>query len=328
MLFDETFSFNEPEAARYFASAMKEGDVKCRINETLSNNPRDIVTGKMDDINRWLLAIADDSGDLKESILLLREKNVMLKDGIDNYLKDKSKGDFLYTYDELEEDIIRANERLKEEIEKSDPDNPDNIFGLLPELLENSPFTMAHRLLEDQDILEECEDGFSLKDDITGEDINFQVPAIDLRFCEGPEFSGLKLVTIFDPVIKYEVTVNILDIIHLDMEELNILLFGCGINHDDAARIGSNYIFKKTITTLILKGVDENSGISAEELSFYIIDKWNSLDLIKDAESKLELREEIIPAFISELKKAGIIAGNTDSLRIPSAKSRKKKRRH
>jgi hypothetical protein len=326
MLFDEIFIFKSHECAKSFLSVLKEGGVKTRINETMSNLPRDYVTGKMEDINSWLLALSEEREDLKDAINLMHKKNLELKDRIDNYLKDKSKGDFLYTHDELKRDTVRAYTRLQEEIKNSDPNDFKSANGLLPELLDTSSLSIIHRLLKEQGILEECEEGYILKDDITGADIIYKAPAMDLRFCEGPAFSGLKLLTIFEPTIRYEVTVSIIDIIDIDLEELKLIMLACDMKSDDAVNMATDHLFKKSIIGLILKGVDENNGISAEELSLYIMDKWNSLKPFDNRKTELKLREEIVTAFISELKKAGIIAGNVNSLRIAPVKSRKKKR--
>ncbi|UUX93146.1 hypothetical protein [Methanoplanus endosymbiosus] len=327
MIFDEKFVFYDRESAKDFILVMKKFGAKCRINEVLHNEPEDIITGKMDDINRWILAIADNNdSDIKNIFLAMHEKNEIIKDTIDQYLKDKSKGDFLYSHDELAEDVTEVSERMEEQMHGKDRDNPYDLIDLLSTFIESSPLSIINRVLEDQGVLEETEEGFWLKEKISGGDIIYQVPEIEDKYCTGPEFSGLKHTTIFKPIIKYEIPVNIMDIIDLDMDDIGTIMMGCGMDPDDTANLMSDYLFKKTIIELILTGVDENRGISTEELSADIMDEWSSVSYMGDLDSRLYLNPEVIPAFITELKRAGILSGNLNSIKPALTKSRKKRR--
>ncbi|EHQ36269.1 hypothetical protein [Methanoplanus limicola] len=327
MIFDEKFVFYDQQSAKNLQLVLKKFGAKSRINEDIYNEQEEIVTGKLDDINRWLLSVADDNNsDIKNIIFAIHEKNVIIKDTIDQYLKDKSKGDFLYTHDELAEDVMEVSENMEEQMHGKDRDNPQDLIDLISTFIESSPLSIINRVLEDQGILEETEEGFWLKEKISGGDIIYQVPAMEAEYCTGPAFSGLKCITIFKPVIKYEVTINIMDIIDLDMDDIGIIMMGCGMEPDYTADLALDYLFKKTIIELILTGVDENRGISAEQLSADIMDEWSSVSYMGDLESRLDLDPEIIPAFVAELKRAGLLSGNLNHLKPVSAKSSKKRR--
>lgn len=326
MILDEKFVFYDQQSAKNLQSVLKNFGAKNRINEVIYNEQEDIVTGKLDDINRWLLAVSEKNEDIRDFVLAMHEKNLMIRDAVDNYLKDKSEGDFLYTHDELEKSVAEIGKKVGERMRGIKQESSSDIIELLSESIEISPISIINKVFEGMDVLEETEEGFLLKKKTSGGEMDYLVPKIDAKYCTGPAFSGLKCITIFKPVIKYEVTVNIIDIIKLDKEEADIIYMGAGMDIDDTVNLMSDYLFKRTIIGLILKGVNKNRGISAEELSDNIMNEWNSVSPFKNSETRLDLDPEIIPAFVEELKRAGLLSGNLNKIKPASAKSSKKRR--
>jgi hypothetical protein len=80
MILDEKFVFYDHQSAKNLQSVLKKFGAKSRINEDIYNEQEEIVTGKLDDINRWLLSVADENEDVRNFVLAMREKNLMIRD--------------------------------------------------------------------------------------------------------------------------------------------------------------------------------------------------------------------------------------------------------
>lgn len=323
MILEEKISFFEEPLALEFKEWLATFGCKAKISTTFDYFTEDLITGTIDDIDKWCSEMS--TGDQNQAPLYqnIKEKNADVKYAVQVILEGRSAGDVLYT--KMDQKILDAN-LLSFFMENPSTNNSDlsserfndKIFATLP-------LSYIHLLFKDSNCISESGDKTILTQDIAPEEVINEITIDSLNLPERVEFPGLCNIFNYIPNTQYEVIFSLPSHMLMEHRILAAKLNELGVSQTDISTFIDAFSLKSQIVRQILMIIEENKVLSIKELKDKLRDahlpgedEWGHAILLIDV--------PVTQQFVLELRKAGYISGNDQKLRIPSKSGKKRKR--
>ncbi|UUX92552.1 hypothetical protein [Methanoplanus endosymbiosus] len=324
MLLESTLTFDDENTAKDFKQLFDKNYVHVKLTEKLDYIPCDIIEGSIDAIIKWAEeGLKNDEKNAEIYNEYIKAHN-RYKIPINYLFENYSPGDRLFSIEDVqnigtkyiaEYTGVKLNKGIKI------PECKSNFLkNKIPDGM--SPIYFS-QFLEQNDIITIRGDSYYLKKKVEPGTINVLLKINVLDKAGFVHHPGIRNTFIYTTDITYEITLPIEAYKLISTEHLCDIINKHNYNSPDKKEEINVYRFKQNIFTTIMEILKNNQGISLEHLNDQISAEWlpgsdeyNHSALMSEPENTVKI--------IDELKKAGYIRGNYNSLKAVKMPGRRK----
>lgn len=307
MTLEEKIIFDTREDAADFQKFLREKDCDSRINVEYEFSGEPYFEGTITDFLNLIDVLAkkdaEEGDEVDEDLVLMKKDIEERKEKLVEFFAEHKAGDVLR--DATPSQMLAQAERLEAR-------NDDELKKEATEKFVSSLMILA--TLEDNDLLEENEEEYILKDVRPAEDMRIMYAYTDFPKVTEEELKGSNISSHIrtSSVTQYIVTTGTA-IIYLDADEVNDYLDNVDVDDDESGKFIDGIFFKQALVGKIHELI--GSGCASEkDLQKAFETPAFPLEGTNDVIS-FDLTPEYLSAVLTDLRKLGLITGKDGKIK-------------
>jgi len=306
MVLEEKIVFYSHEDAVDFQKFLRGIDCGSRINVEHEFTGEPFFEGTIPEFLKLIDILRkkdEENGDEDEDLALMKNDIEERRAKLDEFFSQHKAGDKLHN---------ATPSQMLAQVEHLEATNDDDLKKEAQEKFVSSLMVLA--TLEDNNLLDENDDEYTLKEIATADEMRIMYAYTDIPNATEEDIKECNITSHIrtSSVMHYVVTTDT-SIIHVDVDTIREFLDNIDVDDDESGRFIDAVFFKQALISMINNLI--NSGCSSEKALYEALEAPAfSLGDTEDVIS-FDLSQEYLSAILSDMKKLGLITGKDGKIK-------------